>query len=122
MAIFAAPTGGFPRQNGVVVQLVRIHACHAWGRGFESRPFRRKKKVTCKCSLFLFCFARPCVTPGHKQRLSVTLEWAGGGIGGQLPFLMKYPLYKNIQHFYQDQDDDDNFEPETVPVLEQVFK
>lgn len=26
--------------NGVVVQLVRIHACHAWGRGFESRPFR----------------------------------------------------------------------------------
>jgi hypothetical protein len=27
-------------KNGVVVQLVRIHACHAWGRGFESRPFR----------------------------------------------------------------------------------
>ena len=27
-------------QNGVVVQLVRIHACHAWGRGFESRPYR----------------------------------------------------------------------------------
>lgn len=27
--------------TGVVVQLVRIHACHAWGRGFESRPFRK---------------------------------------------------------------------------------
>ena len=27
-------------QIGVVVQLVRIHACHAWGRGFESRPYR----------------------------------------------------------------------------------
>ena len=26
--------------NGLVVQLVRIHACHAWGRGFESRPDR----------------------------------------------------------------------------------
>ena len=26
--------------NGSVVQLVRIHACHAWGRGFESRPDR----------------------------------------------------------------------------------
>jgi hypothetical protein len=26
----------------LVVQLVRIHACHAWGRGFESRPDRRK--------------------------------------------------------------------------------
>ena len=38
------------------------------------------------------------------------------------PVLMKYPLYKNIQHFYQDQDDDDNFEAEAVTVLEQVFK
>ncbi|MEY2702999.1 MAG: hypothetical protein RLY43_1637, partial [Bacteroidota bacterium] len=25
-------------KQGLVVQLVRIHACHAWGRGFESRP------------------------------------------------------------------------------------
>ena len=27
-------------KSGSVVQLVRIHACHAWGRGFESRPDR----------------------------------------------------------------------------------
>ena len=27
--------------DGLVVQLVRIHACHAWGRGFESRPDRK---------------------------------------------------------------------------------
>ena len=28
------------QDKGSVVQLVRIHACHAWGRGFESRPDR----------------------------------------------------------------------------------
>ena len=28
------------KSYGSVVQLVRIHACHAWGRGFESRPDR----------------------------------------------------------------------------------
>ena len=32
-------------KNGAVVQLVRIHACHAWGRGFESRPHRKKKTL-----------------------------------------------------------------------------
>ena len=32
------------QQNGVVVQLVRIPACHAGGREFESRPYRRKSE------------------------------------------------------------------------------
>ena len=29
------------RHNGALVQLVRIHACHAWGHGFESRTHRK---------------------------------------------------------------------------------
>ncbi len=32
-------------KDGVVVQLVRIHACHAWGRGFESRPYRKRSSI-----------------------------------------------------------------------------
>ena len=32
------------KTNGAVVQLVRITACHAVGRGFESRPHRSEKK------------------------------------------------------------------------------
>jgi hypothetical protein len=41
---------------GLVVQLVRIHACHAWGRGFESRPVRffHFQKLSCKTGLLSF--------------------------------------------------------------------
>ena len=30
--------------KGALVQLVRIHACHAWGHGFESRTHRFSRK------------------------------------------------------------------------------
>ena len=41
--IFASSNdGNVLKRVGLVVQLVRIPACHAGGREFESRPDRRK--------------------------------------------------------------------------------
>ena len=39
---------------GALVQLVRIHACHAWGHGFESRTHREKKSWFILNQDFLF--------------------------------------------------------------------
>jgi hypothetical protein len=33
------------KKQGSVVQLVRIRACHARGRGFESRPDRKVSQI-----------------------------------------------------------------------------
>ena len=33
------------KRYGSVVQLVRMPPCHGGGRGFESRPVRKKRKV-----------------------------------------------------------------------------
>ena len=44
--------------HGALVQLVRIHACHAWGHEFESRTHRSPQPQVFK-DLWLFCFLFP---------------------------------------------------------------
>ena len=51
---------------GAVVQLVRIHACHAWGRGFESRPHRKKEMQS--ASLFF-------VVLGQRELANTQLDY-----------------------------------------------
>ena len=43
--------------NGALVQLVRIHACHAWGHGFESRTHRLKVLDSFRIKDFFLCFS-----------------------------------------------------------------
>ena len=43
--------------NGALVQLVRIHACHAWGHGFESRTHRNNTLKPLKVNHFQGLFS-----------------------------------------------------------------
>ena len=53
---------------GVVVQLVRIPACHAGGRGFESRPLRQNKSPCSVDEQGLFDFRALCKPQGRCSR------------------------------------------------------
>ena len=54
---------------GVVVQLVRIPACHAGGRGFESRPLRQLYRGE---RMFAFFLARVPVFAGRRSQIGET--------------------------------------------------
>ena len=54
--------------NGVVVQLVRMPACHAGGREFESRPYRKIPEILLDFGDFDFM----CVGIGTRDRNRAT--------------------------------------------------
>ena len=63
---------------GALVQLVRIHACHAWGHGFESRTHRflmkqNKRKVLKYYTLGLFFL--PNTTPKSSGITQLALAY-----------------------------------------------
>ena len=57
------------KKYGSVVQLVRIHACHAWGRGFEPRP-DRKKRNSLEYNVLRFFFLEPFQIKTKIQRIA----------------------------------------------------
>ncbi len=95
-----APTDGKPfvkvERLGLVVQLVRIHACHAWGREFESRPDRQpKSRVPQPQRLGDFCF--PLMPRAVDQGASIKPNWtiiSDSGIHPQSRLGTKTPLSK----------------------------
>ena len=62
--------------NGVVVQLVRMPACHAGGREFESRPYRKIPEILLNLGDFDFMY----VELGTRDLLSLPYQgeaWRG---------------------------------------------
>ena len=98
--VYLRPTDGklFVKveRPGLVVQLVRIHACHAWGREFESRPARQpKSRVPQLQRLGDFCF--PLMPRVVDQGASIKPNWtimSDSGIHPQSRLGAKTPLSK----------------------------
>ena len=74
---------------GAVVQLVRMPACHAGGRGFESLPHR--KKVQPEKVGFFCCMLAPQPRPPHPPESSTATSLFVQTKGYQTPFSCTNP-------------------------------
>src|ERR1700753_206391 len=84
-------------QFGVVVQLVRIPACHAGGRGFESRPLRHVFKLKGAPGALLFMQEkrrRPFVYAREASPAPVCL--CRRNAPGALLFMQKKRLWRRL--------------------------
>ena len=59
--VYSQGSCGFLWRCGPVVQSVRMPACHAGGRGFESRPVRHYSKNPHWLRVFYFLYDNPAV-------------------------------------------------------------
>ena len=113
---------------GLVVQLVRIHACHAWGRGFESRPDRNipsiKRVFICfmdyfvelgYLGLFIVSFLTATLVPlspevmlgiliakGFNLELCIVIACMGNWLGGVTTYYIgRIGDWKKIEKFFR---------------------
>ena len=96
--------------DGVVVQLVRISACHVEGRGFESRPLRQNSiPLIVRSAGFSFsagsagrcAFRFPVVTSlSPSPPLPFSIIWAGIGLFPQNQTTQNQCVKRRFQNFY----------------------